>query len=63
MGLGSCWVFFVQLAFLSPQGPELLRDLRIPEGYKPVCSAVLGHREGEVPEAAERKTGLVTMIT
>lgn len=62
IGLGSCWIFFVTLAFNSPQGPELLKELKIPEGYKPCCSAVFGYKKEPAPEAPERKPNRITYI-
>lgn len=62
IGLGSCWIFFVQLAFYSSQGPELRTELKIPEGYKPYDSAVLGYKKEAVVNVPDRKPNLVTYI-
>jgi nitroreductase len=62
LGLGSCWIYFVLMAFDSPEGNELRGELKIPEGYRPYCSAVLGYKQGEAPAAPERKSGLITYI-
>jgi nitroreductase len=62
MGLGSCWIFFVLLAFGSPQGAELRKELGIPEGYKPYCSAVFGHRKSATVHIPDRKPDLITYI-
>jgi nitroreductase len=62
IGLGSCWIYFVLQAFQSPEGNELRKELKIPEGYKPYCSAVFGYKTGESPDLRERKKGLVTFI-
>lgn len=62
IGLGSCWIYFVLLAFNSPQGGELRKELRIPEGYKPYCSAVFGYKNIECVDAPDRKPGLITYI-
>jgi nitroreductase len=50
--LGSCWIFFVLFAFLSSAGTELRMELKIPDGYKPHASLILGYKaaEGEVPD-------------
>jgi hypothetical protein len=50
------------MAFDSPEGNELRGELKIPEGYRPYCSAVLGYKQGEAPAAPERKSGLITYI-
>lgn len=62
LGLGSCWIFFVLLAFYSPQGPELLKELKIPEGYKPYDAAVFGYKKAPVTNVAARKPDLITYI-
>jgi len=62
IGLGSCWIFFVLLAFGSPQGPELRRELKIPDGYRPYSSAVLGYKKAPAIKAPDRKPNLVTYI-
>ena len=62
IGLGSCWIFFVLLAFNSPQGSELRKELKIPEGYKPYDSAVLGYKKDTFVNVPERKPNLITYI-
>ncbi len=62
IGLGSCWIFFVLLAFDSPQGPALRQELKIPEAYKPYDSVVLGYKQDATVRAAERKPNLITYI-
>lgn len=62
IGLGSCWIFFVLLAFNSPQGSELRKVLKIPEGYKPYYAAVLGYKKAAVVNVPNRKPNLITYI-
>lgn len=62
IGLGSCWIFFVLLAFYSPQGLELQKVLKIPEGYKPYDSAVFGYKKDTVVNVPDRKPNLITYI-
>jgi nitroreductase len=62
IGLGSCWIFFVMLAFHSPQGHELRSELKIPEDYKPYYSAVLGYKEDTAVDVPDRKSNLITYI-
>jgi nitroreductase len=62
IGLGSCWIFFVLLAFYSSQGSELRKALKIPEGYKPYDSAVLGYKKEAVVNVPDRKPNLITHI-
>lgn len=62
IGQGSCWIFFVLLAFYSSQGPELRKELKIPEGYKPYYSAVFGYKKDTVVYVPDRKPDLITYI-
>ena len=62
IGLGACWVYFVLLAFGSPQGRELRQELQMREGYRPHCAAVFGYRADAAPAAPERKPNLITYI-
>lgn len=62
LGLGTCWIFFVLLAFNSPEGSEFREELKISESYKPYYSAIIGYKGGETPAPPERKPGLITYI-
>jgi len=61
IGLGSCWIFFVILAFLASGGDDLQKEL-IPTGYKPFNAVVLGYKQDAVIEVPARKPNLVTYI-
>lgn len=62
VGLGSCWIFFVLLAFSSPQGAELRKELHIPAGYKPYNSAVFGYKTETAVNVPDRKPDLITYV-
>ncbi len=62
MGLGSCWIFFVLLAFYSSERSNLLNELKIPQGYKPYTAAVLGYKKNAVINVPDRKPNLITYI-
>lgn len=62
VGLGSCWIFFVLLAFNSPQGAELRKELKIPEDYRPYSAAVLGYKKSAANYVPDRKPDLITYI-
>jgi len=44
LGVGSCWSFFVTMAFYSSQSSEL-RNKLIPEGHKPYDAAMFGYKK------------------
>ncbi len=62
MGLGSCWVYYPMFAFDSPQADDLRREIKLPEGYSPYCSLLLGYKDGLVTDAAERKCDITTFV-
>lgn len=62
IGVGSCWIFFVLLAFHSSQGSQLRNELKIPKGYKPYNSAVFGYKTDVDLIVTERKPNLITYI-
>lgn len=62
IGLGACWIYFVIIAFFPSENVELLKELGIPEGYKPYQSVVLGYKNDTVVHVADRKPNLITYI-
>mgnify|MGYP000887693769 CR=1 FL=1 len=62
IGLGSCWIFFVTLAFASTQAMELRKELQIPNGYKPYYGAVLGYKNTSTADIPKRNPNLITYI-
>lgn len=62
LGLGSCWIYFVLMAFRSPQAGELREALKIPEGYTPMAAAVFGYKKEDAPPHSPAKPGLITYI-
>lgn len=62
LGIGSCWIFFVLLAFYSQPGSELTKELMIPEGYKPFYAALFGYKNEETDNMPDRKPNLITFI-
>lgn len=62
IGLGSCWIFFAMLAFNSHQGSDLRKELKIPEGYTPYYSVLLGYKNAEAIVIPERNSDLIAYI-
>lgn len=60
IGLGSCWIFFVQLAFNSSQRSELREALKIPEGYNRTLQQCLSIYKVEIVNVPDRKPNLIT---
>lgn len=62
LGIGACWGYFVTQAFLTDEGGNLHKELKIPTDYKVYTSIMLGYKNGETPLIQPRKPGLVTYI-
>lgn len=62
IGLGSCWVNFVILAFTRPKAAEYLKELGVPDGYRPYASVALGYKNIETTNAPPRKPNLINYI-
>jgi nitroreductase len=62
MGLGACWLYFPLQAF-GPGGNEaLLKELKIPNEYKPIASIIVGYKENTEINIPERKTENIVFI-
>lgn len=59
LGLGSCWVFFGQLALSDP---EIRAALELAEGEKIYGPILLGYPQGDFPEGPEKKPPRVKWI-
>jgi len=62
IGLGSCWIGFVLVAFSSPKAKEYLKELGVPDGYKPYASVALGYKNIESVETPQRKPDVINYI-
>ncbi len=59
IGIGSCWMGFVNLVFGNE---ELMKKLGVPEGYLPQQAAVFGYKKNEEAVVAQRNMDVVTYI-
>ncbi len=57
IGIGSCWMGFVNLIF---KDEELMRRLGVPEGLLPQQAAVFGYKAKEDAPIPQRKLDVVT---
>jgi nitroreductase len=62
IGLGSCWLYFPLQAFESSNNEELLKELGIPNEYKPITSIIVGYKENAETNVHERKTENIIFI-
>lgn len=57
LGIGSCWMGFVNLAF---DDADLMKRLGVPEGFKPRQAAVFGYAAASDAGIPERRRDVVT---
>ena len=62
VGVDSCWIHRAKETFESEFGKELMQKWGIPAYYVGVGNCILGYRDGELPEAAERKPGRIVKV-
>ncbi len=62
LDVASCWIYFTLMSFHSEEGAKLREELKIPAGFKPITSIVLGYRKSKKPKAAKRKPDTITYI-
>ena len=62
LGLGSCWVNRAKEVFEMPEAREILRNAGIGDEYIGVGHCILGHPDGEMPEAKPVRGGRVFKI-
>ena len=48
-GIGSCWLNFAPQVFAEEDGRAVLAELRIPQGYTPLCVGVFGYKRSPLP--------------
>lgn len=60
--LGSCWTYFVLLAFDSNYSLALRSDLGIPQRYQPYAAIALGYKDKRSPSPDTQRNDIVTRI-
>ena len=59
LGVDSCWIHRAKETFETEEGKALKKKWGVPEDYVGIGNCILGYREGELPDAAERKPGRI----
>ena len=62
LGVDSCWIHRAKQVFDSPQGRKLAQQWGVPDHYVGVGNCILGYRDEEYPEPAERKADFVRFV-
>lgn len=61
LGLGTCIIGMAAMLTDLPVGPAYLKEIKIPEGYRPLHAISLGYKDMEMPAPA-RVPGKVEII-
>ena len=59
IGVDSCWIHRAKETFETEEGKALKQKWGVPENYVGIGNCILGHRTGDLPEAAKRKPGRI----
>ena len=59
LGLGSCWIHRAKEEFETDEGKELLKEWNISENYVGIGHCILGYREEEPGERAQRTSKVI----
>lgn len=62
IGVDSCWIHRAKETFETEEGKELKKKWGVPENYVGIGNCILGYRDGDLPQAAERKQGRIIHI-
>lgn len=62
IGIDSCWIHRAKETFETEEGKAFKKQWGIPDSYIGIGNCILGYREGDLPEAAERKTGRIVHV-
>ncbi|MDR1093657.1 MAG: nitroreductase [Clostridiales bacterium] len=62
LGLNSCIIISALPAFATKNGPTFIKDLGIPEGFKPMYAFALGYTAAPLPAPAPRKEDCVNYV-
>lgn len=61
LNIGSCIIGLAAFLFSTPKGEEYIKELGIPDGYKPLYAVVFGYKGMEMTKP-ERASGKVNVI-
>ena len=59
IGVDSCWVHRAKEVFETEEGKALKAKWGVGDSFVGIGNCILGYREGELPEAPERKPGRI----
>ena len=62
LGLGSCWIHRAKEEFEQDKWKKLLSDIGVSGEWEGIGHCAVGYFEGDLPDAAKRKDGIVYWV-
>ncbi|KNF07669.1 nitroreductase [Gottschalkia purinilytica] len=62
LGIGSCWIGFIEYLLNSEEGKEFIKELKIPEGFRQIHAVALGYKKNNLTNAPARRENTITYI-
>ncbi len=59
LGVDSCWIHRAKEVFETPEGKEMKKTWSLPESYEGIGHCILGYREEEPGERAQRTSKVI----
>lgn len=59
LGVDSCWIYRAKEVFETPEGKEMKKTWGLPESYEGIGHCILGYREEEPGERAQRTSKVI----
>ncbi|MBU5593139.1 nitroreductase family protein [Clostridium sp. MSJ-4] len=62
LGIGSCWIGFIEYLLNSEEGKDFLYELKIPEGFRQIHAVALGYKKNNSTNGPIRRENTITYI-
>lgn len=62
LGIGSCWIGFIEYLLNSDEGKDFINELKIPEGFRQIHAVALGYKRNTLTNAPARRENTITYI-
>jgi len=62
LGIGTCWIGLAAFLFGSEDSQKYMKEMKIPEGFKPLYAIALGYKKDNVAKPPQRREGTVSYI-
>lgn len=62
LGLGSCYLMSLRGAFTGDEGPALMKECGIPDGFAVNCAVIVGYKDGDAFVSSAPKIRTVNIV-